>query len=47
MQVSGPKLVEVERVVLWRQSIIINGDMDESMIEISKSKHKFFIVQLN
>jgi len=47
MHVSGPKLVEPERQVLWRQSIVVDGDIDESIIEISKTKNKFIIVAYN
>jgi|LauGreDrversion4_2_1035121.scaffolds.fasta_scaffold1185567_1 hypothetical protein len=47
MHVSGPKLVETERQVLWRQSMVIEGDFDESIIEISKTKNKFIIVAYN
>ena len=44
MIVSGPKLIDIERVVLWRQQALIGDDLDESLIEISKSKNRMFII---
>ena len=47
MQVSGPKLIETDREVLWRQTTILQDDIDESLVEISKSKNRFYIVCYN
>ncbi|TNV85814.1 hypothetical protein FGO68_gene11385 [Halteria grandinella] len=44
MIVSGPKLVDSDRVVLWRQQAMIGDDLDESLVEISKNKHRMFII---
>ena len=47
MKVSGPKLIENDRKVIWRQATVIGDDLDESLVEISKTKHKMFIVSYN
>jgi hypothetical protein len=44
MVVSGPKLVDQKRTVLWRQQAVIGDDFDESLVEISKNKHRLFII---
>ena len=47
MQVSGPKLVDSARQVLWRQTAFLGNDFHESVVEISKTKHKFFVISFN
>ncbi len=47
MTVSGPRQVDPERKVLWRQSVLIGDDSDESLVEISKTKNKFYIIAYN
>ena len=47
MQVSGPKLIEQDRQVLWRQTTLLSDDLDDSLVEISKSKNRFYVVAYN
>lgn len=42
--VSGQNLIDQERIVLWKQHAFIGQDKDESVVEISKTKNKFYIV---
>lgn len=43
--VSGQKLIDSDRVVLWRQQALLGDDFDESLIEISKTKNRLYIIQ--
>ncbi|CDW78144.1 UNKNOWN [Stylonychia lemnae] len=45
MKVSGRKLIDDDRKVLWKQNKKIADDEFESTIEISKAKNKFYVVQ--
>eukprot|EP00347_Sterkiella_histriomuscorum_P024470 403331004 len=47
LKVFGKKLIENNRKVLWRQDVMIGQSIqkEDSLIEISKYKNKFYIVQ--
>ena len=48
LNVSGPDPIDNNRVVLWKQYAYFGSDPDTKfLIEISKNKHKFFIVAMN
>ena len=46
--VSGAEAIDGSRVVLWKQYAYFGSDPDTKfLIEISKNKHRFFIVAMN
>lgn len=46
LKVFGKKLIENKRKVLWREDVLIGkSEPEDSLIEISKFKNKFYIVQ--
>ena len=48
LNVTGSETVDRDRVVLWKQYAYFGIDPDTKfLIEISKTKHKFFIVAMN
>ena len=47
MEVSGPVLPEKERKILWRNLCMIGPMHIECVVEMSRTKTKFFIVALD
>ena len=48
MIVSGPEQVDKNRVILWKQYAYFGSDpLNKYLIEISKNKHRFFIIAHN
>ena len=48
LTVSGQESIDNNRIVLWKQYAYFGSDPDTKfLIEISKNKHRFFIVAMN
>jgi hypothetical protein len=45
--VSGPVIVPNERVVLWKNVCKLGNECRECIVEMSKTKMKFYIVALD
>ena len=47
MPMSGKQIIDGNRKVLWRQNYYIGMDNDQSIVEVSKTKNKLYIVAFN
>jgi hypothetical protein len=47
ISVTGQSLITQDRRVLWKNVCLIGDEVRECIVEMSKTKHKFYIVALD